>query len=141
MFLVSLGVPVDLDEILPAETKQKKLILPSSSVAAKSADSNSSSTAAGDGSRTSSSTKNKNSKNVKLVDVPAARILCSTSDIKLRAFTVDELKQHVNKLEKATKEASETLTYWLSKREAAMGDKEAFESVIENLVVYARKGR
>ncbi|KAL2124651.1 hypothetical protein VTJ04DRAFT_1016 [Mycothermus thermophilus] len=30
LFLVSLGVPVDLDEILPADTKQKKLVLPSS---------------------------------------------------------------------------------------------------------------
>ncbi|KAK3310018.1 uncharacterized protein B0T15DRAFT_546353 [Chaetomium strumarium] len=29
LFLVSLGVPVDLDEILPASSKQKKLVLPS----------------------------------------------------------------------------------------------------------------
>ncbi|KAL2271303.1 hypothetical protein VTJ83DRAFT_674 [Remersonia thermophila] len=33
LFLVSLGVPVDLDEILPAESKQKKLVLPSAASA------------------------------------------------------------------------------------------------------------
>ncbi|KAF3907747.1 hypothetical protein AA313_de0209420 [Arthrobotrys entomopaga] len=139
LFLVSLGVPVDLDEILPAGTKQKKLVLPSVSNLRKSSD-----TGRGDGdkaTRSSSRRRKEKDAQAKLVDVPSARILCSTSDLKLRAFTVDELEEHVKKLEEVTKEASETLTYWLGRREAAMGDKEAFERVIENLVEFAKKKR
>ncbi|KAF3901709.1 hypothetical protein ABW20_dc0108255 [Dactylellina cionopaga] len=139
LFLVSLGVPVDLDEILPADTKQKKLVLPSSSHARKSSD-----VGRGDGERsTRSSSRRRKEKEAqaKLVDVPSARILCSTSDVRLRAFTVGELEEHVKKLEEVTREASETLTYWLGRRETAMGDKEAFERVIENLVEFAKKKR
>ncbi|EWC45801.1 hypothetical protein DRE_05138 [Drechslerella stenobrocha 248] len=139
LFLVSLGVPVDLDEILPADTKQKKLVLPSSSSLRKSSD-----TARSDGdksARSSSRRRKEKDANMKLVDVPSARILCSTSDVKLRAFTTVELEEHVRKLEGVTKEASETLTYWLGRRETALGDKEAFERVIENLVEFAKKKR
>ncbi|KAK6520342.1 hypothetical protein TWF506_000616 [Arthrobotrys conoides] len=139
LFLVSLGVPVDLDEILPADTKQKKLVLPSSSHARKSSDTN-----RGDSDRSNrSSSRRRREKEAqsKLVDMPSARILCSTSEVRLRAFTVSELEEHVKKLEKVTREASETLTYWLGKRETALGDKEAFERVIENLVEFAKKKR
>ncbi|KAK6496566.1 hypothetical protein TWF481_001566 [Arthrobotrys musiformis] len=139
LFLVSLGVPVDLDEILPADTKQKKLVLPSSSHIRKSSD-----VGRGENDRSNrSSSKRRKEKEAqsKLVDIPSARILCSTSDVKLRAFTVSELEDHVKKLEEVTREASETLTYWLGKRETALGDKEAFERVIENLVEFAKKKR
>ncbi|KAK6345029.1 hypothetical protein TWF718_006969 [Orbilia javanica] len=139
LFLVSLGVPVDLDEILPADTKQKKLVLPSSSHTRKSSDAG-----RGDGDRSNrSSSRRRKEKEAqsRLVDMPSARILCSTSDVRLRAFTVGELEEHVKKLEEVTREASETLTYWLGKRETALGDKEAFERVIENLVEFAKKKR
>ncbi|KAJ6264372.1 hypothetical protein Dda_0518 [Drechslerella dactyloides] len=139
LFLVSLGVPVDLDEILPADTKQKKLVLPSSSSLRKSSDTARSSD--DKVSRSSSRRRNQKDVNLKLVDVPSARILCSTSDVKLHAFTVGELEEHVKRLEEVTREASETLTYWLGRRETALGDKEAFERVIENLVEFAKKKR
>ncbi|KAF3924226.1 hypothetical protein ABW21_db0203030 [Orbilia brochopaga] len=139
IFLVSLGVPVDLDEILPADTKQKKLVLPSSSSLRKSSDTGRSSDDRSN--RSSSRRRNQKDANIKLVDVPSARILCSTSDVKLRAFTVGELEDHVKRLEEVTREASETLTYWLGRRETALGDKEAFERVIENLVEFAKKKR
>ncbi|KAK6339004.1 hypothetical protein TWF696_009800 [Orbilia brochopaga] len=139
IFLVSLGVPVDLDEILPADTKQKKLVLPSSSSLRKSSDTARSSDDRSN--RSSSRRRNQKDANIKLVDVPSARILCSTSDVKLRAFTVGELEEHVKRLEEVTREASETLTYWLGRRETALGDKEAFERVIENLVEFAKKKR
>lgn len=137
LFLVSLGVPVDLDEILPAGTKQKKLVLPSSSSARKSSDNG-----ARDGERRSSSRRRKDKDGTpQLVDVPSARILCSTSDVKLKAYSVEELQEHVKRLEDVTMEASETLTYWLGKRDTAMGDKKTFEDVIENLIVFAKKKR
>lgn len=59
----------------------------------------------------------------------------------LSGLTVEELEEHVKELEKITSTASEVLTYWLRKREGAIGDKETFETVIESLVGYARKKR
>lgn len=59
----------------------------------------------------------------------------------LSGLTIEELKQHVKELEEITSTASEVLTYWLRKREGAIGDKETFETVIESLVGYARKKR
>jgi len=54
---------------------------------------------------------------------------------------VEELQAHIKKLEEITAVASEVLTYWLMKRDSAVGDKETFETVIESLVGYARKKR
>lgn len=54
---------------------------------------------------------------------------------------MEELQEHVRKLEETTKIASEVLTYWLAKRDGAIGDKETFETVIESLVGYAKKQR
>lgn len=56
-------------------------------------------------------------------------------------FTAQELREHIDKLQGLTNVASEVLTYWLKKRDGAMGDKETFETVIESLVGYARKTR
>lgn len=53
----------------------------------------------------------------------------------------DELREHVQKLESLTAKASEVLEYWLKRRDSALGDKEAFEGVIENLVKHARRVR
>lgn len=59
----------------------------------------------------------------------------------LSNFTANELYEHIQKLKEMTEIAGETLTYWLEKRNSAQGDKEAFETVIESLVGYARKKR
>ncbi|KAG0641568.1 hypothetical protein HOY80DRAFT_883078, partial [Tuber brumale] len=145
LFLVSLGVPVDLDEILPAETKQKKLVLPSVNIARKSIDESASRRNSRSRSRARRSTSSSRRKSgvigPEALDVPSARILCSTSDVALWGLTVEELKEHIKKLESITCTASEVLTYWLKKREGAISDKETFETVIESLVGYARKKR
>ncbi|KAI5807138.1 hypothetical protein EDC01DRAFT_638288 [Geopyxis carbonaria] len=144
LFLVSLGVPVDLDEILPAETKQKKLVLPSTSLPRKSTDSRPSSNRNSlSGSRSASKRRGEEKAQLQTeaLDISSARILCSTSDVALSNLTVDELREHISKLEKITQTASEALTHWLAKRDGAIGDKETFETVIESLVGYARKKR
>ncbi|CUS09034.1 unnamed protein product [Tuber aestivum] len=145
LFLVSLGVPVDLDEILPAETKQKKLVLPSVNIARKSIDGSASRRNSRSRSRVRRSTSSSRRKSgvigPEALDVPSARILCSTSDVALQGLTAQELKEHIKKLESITSTASEVLTYWLKKREGAISDKETFETVIESLVGYARKKR
>jgi len=144
LFLVSLGIPLDLDEILPTETKQKKLVLPSVHLPrhpdSDSRPSSRNSRRSGSQSRRKKAEGRTQIKSEAL-DIPSARILCSTSAVALRSFTVEELQEHVRKLEETTKTASEVLTYWLAKRDGAIGDKETFETVIESLVGYAKKQR
>jgi len=54
---------------------------------------------------------------------------------------MDELKEHVKKLESLVGTANEVLDYWTKKTDEKLGDREAFEGVIENLVKHARKTR
>ncbi|KAG5947444.1 hypothetical protein E4U53_006422 [Claviceps sorghi] len=154
LFLVSLGVPVDLDEILPA-SKQKKLILPSLNLRATSpmsGDSRSASRFRQDernGSSTSVDTQGKPTGFKKRkgpppepeLDLVAARYLCTTTDEALDGMTDEELKQHVGKLEAMQGTAQEVLEYWQKRADEKVGDREAFEGVIENLVKHARKVR
>ncbi len=155
LFLVSLGVPVDLDEILPA-SKQKKLILPSTGTRG---DSHSPSEGRRDSSRVrlkqdnassasidqqsthKSSRKRKGPPLPPELDLGATKMLCMTTDAALSNFDDDELRAHVRKLEELTSRASGALEYWLTRKDNALGDKEAFEGVIENLVKHARRVR
>jgi hypothetical protein len=53
----------------------------------------------------------------------------------------EELKIHLARLTEMTQSGKQVLQYWLRRKEAAVGDKEAFEGVIENLVRHARRVR
>lgn len=158
LFLVSLGVPVDLDEILPA-SKQKKLILPSTHPHHDSRSPRPSSDARPNGSvarlkhengssasvDSTSSTRGSRRRRGPLpapeLDMGATRLLCTVTDAALCSFTESELQSHIQKLQELTNRASEVLEYWLKRKDGALGDKEAFEGVIENLVKHARKVR
>jgi len=159
LFLVSLGVPVDLDEILPA-SKQKKLILPSihlnpsGSSPRTSSDSRSISRLKqneGNGSSTSLDSQGKPSRSdsrrrrtvipIPQLDLVSARQLCTITDEALNGLTLDELREHIQKLETMQLTAKEVLEYWTKKTDERLGDREAFEGVIENLVKHARKVR
>ena len=59
----------------------------------------------------------------------------------MEGFTDAELEAHVQRLEQLTHRGRELLQYWLRRKEAAVGDKEVFEGVIENLVRHARRVR
>ncbi|VBB72225.1 Putative protein of unknown function [Podospora comata] len=161
LFLVSLGVPVDLDEILPA-SKQKKLVLPSlhrstSNGSFQSGDSRSVSRVRAAASTTSvdsqgnlkppkaSKKQPQTSEGVdskeKSLDLLKARQLCMTTDEAMNGMTDKELRAHVERLEKMQFEAKDVLDYWQKKTDEKIGDREAFEKVIENLVKHARKAR
>ncbi|OAT09125.1 hypothetical protein BDBG_04684 [Blastomyces gilchristii SLH14081] len=161
VFLVSLGVPVDLDEILPA-SKQKKLVLPSINLEGNSQSSSNSATGApssaskakrdgqgrssgphGSGRSTSRSRppRRRGPEPPPELDLSAVRRLCATTDAALDNFADNELRQHISWLEQMTVRASEVLEYWLKRRDAQIGEKEAFEGVIENLVKHARQVR
>ncbi|KAL6403653.1 uncharacterized protein AUP68_13018 [Ilyonectria robusta] len=155
LFLVSLGVPVDLDEILPA-SKQKKLVLPSLHVSSTSprtssdsrsvsrlrqGEGNTSSTSVDTQGKPSASKKRKGPPPQPELDLVAARHLCMTTDEALNGMTNAELKTHVAKLEAMEWVAKEALEYWKKRTDEKLGDREAFEGVIENLVKHARKVR
>lgn len=159
LFLVSLGVPVDLDEILPA-SKQKKLILPSLHLNPSSSgsprnstdsrisrlkenDRNASSTSLdsqGKPSR-SDSRRRRGPPPAPQLDLVYARQLCTITHEAMNGLTMDELKEHVQKLEVMEATAKEVLDYWTKRTDEKLGDREAFEGVIENLVKHARKTR
>ncbi|ROW18118.1 hypothetical protein VPNG_00152 [Cytospora leucostoma] len=160
LFLVSLGVPVDLDEILPA-SKQKKLVLPSVHSPRTSSDSrrsqsktptrlrdpqqgqdgagnnNSSNNNSGDAPRTGTKRKAPPPE----FDLVSAKQLCSTTDEALGGMTDGELRAHVARLEAMEGTARGVLSYWQQRTDEQVGEREAFEGVIENLVKHARKTR
>ncbi|KAF1955345.1 hypothetical protein CC80DRAFT_415663 [Byssothecium circinans] len=155
LFLVSLGVPVDLDEILPA-SKQKKLILPSIHIPGEksprpSSDGrngalgrvkreNASSTSV-DSSASKSERKRKGPAPPPELDISSTTQLCATTDAALGNFTGEELRAHIQRLQELTSRANEVFEYWQKRKESAMGDKDAFEQVIESLVAHAKKLR
>ena len=153
LFLVSLGVPVDLDEILPA-SKQKKLVLPSLNIPSStsprtSSDSRSASRlrqGEGNGSSTSVDTQGKPKRRKGAapqpeLDMVAARHMCTTTDEALDGMTNEELKAHDTKLEALESTAKEVLEYWKKKTDEKIAEREMLEGVIENLVKHARKVR
>ena len=75
------------------------------------------------------------------LDLQATKMLCATTEAALSNMTDEELQAHVKRLEEASARASEVLEYWLKRRDSALGDQEAFEGVIENLVKHARRVR
>ena len=147
-----------MDEILPA-SKQKKLVLPSINARSDSPSpanggragsrvrlkqDNASSTSIDKGGAASTAGKKKGRKARDLapdLDIPAARLLCATTETALKGMTDDELREHFKRIQELEVRASEVLEYWLKKRDGALGEKEAFEGVIENLVRHARRVR
>ena len=67
--------------------------------------------------------------------------MCSVTDVAREGFTDDELQSHVKRLEALKVASNEALEYWVKKTDETIGDREAFEGVIENLVKHARKVR
>ncbi|KAG0159142.1 hypothetical protein PDIDSM_6663 [Penicillium digitatum] len=154
LFLVSLGVPVDLDEILPA-SKQKKLVLPSielegsgaKSPSARSAsqvrkeEGNDNNTEKGQAPPRPKAPPRRGAPPAPEMDLSAVRRLCATTDAALNGLTDSELRLHVQELNQVAQRASSVLEYWLKRRDGLVGEKEAFEGVIENLVSHVRRVR
>lgn len=155
LFLVSLGVPVDLDEILPA-SKQKKLVLPSLNVPStsprtssdsrsvsklKQGDANASSTSVDTQGKPSASKRKKGPPPPPELDVVAARHMCTATEEALNGMTDEEVKAHVAALEALQITAKEVLEYWQKRTDEKVSERETFEGVIENLVKHARKVR
>lgn len=161
LFLVSLGVPVDLDEILPP-SKQKRLVLPNINLPSgsprpstaldrlKDAPTGANSSTTSLDSKTGiPKPKPPSSKSLRTpkgpppppsFDLNAAALLCSTTSQALSVYSDAELKDHVFTLEVLNKKASGVLEYWVQRKDDGTKEKEALEGVIENLVGFV-KGR
>jgi len=156
LFLVSLGVPVDLDEILPP-SKQKRLVLPNINLSSTASPRHSTAIdRLKQGSANNSTTsidskgvaKSKQKRHTMLkgpppppdFDLNAAALLCSTTYEALANMLDDELRAHVVTLDDINGQASGVLEYWLMRRDEGVKEKEALEGVIENLVGFV-KGR
>ena len=157
LFLVSLGVPVDLDEVLP-RAPQKKLILPyTTPEAAQSASEQAGPTAAtsrdgtaepqtpaaGPGRGSSSRTpRRRGPPPPPAFDAHEARALgAATTEAAIGAMDDAELKARMQALDALVAQGQEVLQYWIRRKEMAVGEKEAFDGVIENLVRHARRVR
>ncbi|KAF2401590.1 hypothetical protein EJ06DRAFT_528769 [Trichodelitschia bisporula] len=160
LFLVSLGVPVDLDEILPA-SKQKKLVLPSTHLATEGRSPRASSderptdsvarlrSEANDSSASVDSTAGKRRTGkgrrdeavTPELDFGEAARVGDTTVARLDGMSDEELREHVGRLNELVEKAQQVLRFWEGRCEGAVKEKEAFEGVIENLVKHARKVR
>jgi len=156
LFLVSLGVPVDLDEILPP-SKQKRLVLPNINLSSTASPRHSTAIdRLKQGSANNSTTsldskgaaKSKQKRHTLLkgpppppdFDLNAAALLCSTTYEALANMLDEELRAHLVTLDDMNGRASGVLEYWLMRRDEGVKEKEALEGVIENLVGFV-KGR
>jgi hypothetical protein len=156
LFLVSLGVPVDLDEILPP-SKQKRLVLPNINLSSTASPRHSTAIdRLKQGSANNSTTsldskgaaKSKQKRHTMLkgpppppdFDLNAAAILCSTTYEALANMLDGELREHLIMLEDVNGRANDVLEYWLMRQHEGVKEKEALEGVIENLVGFV-KGR
>lgn len=158
LFLVSLGVPVDLDEILPP-SKQKRLVLPNINLPVGSPrpstalDRLRDQSGADNASSTSLDSKTgavKSSKSRRTAkgpppppdfDLNAAALLCSTTEQAMSVYSDSELKEHVMTLQVLNERASGVLEYWLQRKDEGVKEKEALEGVIENLVGFVKERR
>lgn len=60
----------------------------------------------------------------------SARQLCTITDEALNGLTIEELKEHVKKLEEMQGTAKEVLDYWTKQTDAKLGDREDRKSVV-----------
>ncbi|KAF5102620.1 hypothetical protein D0Z00_000330 [Geotrichum galactomycetum] len=146
LFMISLGVPLDLDEILPPTKNPKKLVLPNnskSSLASTSASASSRAATAASALPADTKPGDKNGENPLEVNtahnLSAWNHMAQVSELALQGMSTEELTEHITALNLAVKQATQTLTIWETKKAAAEKDKQDFESLIESLVDYAQK--
>ncbi|KAK9368530.1 hypothetical protein V1509DRAFT_623181 [Lipomyces kononenkoae] len=161
-YLVSLGVPVDLDQVLPARKRQEKLVvstrrsvlpsnrplsaresMPSNHSAERlnEVESNPPTRPASVPLPTSSSSRPDSPGPPPDFDADHARQLSRVSDTALKNMTAEELSAHVQELERVKIEASTVLAYWIDKRNSSAEDKMKYEGVIESSIEYAQRLR
>ncbi|TKA39060.1 hypothetical protein B0A54_09657 [Friedmanniomyces endolithicus] len=167
LFLVSLGVPVDLDEILPP-SKQKRLVLPninlgtSGDVEPRGGSSTTTtaverlreggandstvslgstgSTAAGTGKKGPRRQGGKGPPPPPDFELNSAALMCRVTEQAMLGYGDEELREFLATLERVNLRASEVLEHWVQRKDEGLREKEVLEGVVGNLVGFV-KGR
>ena len=164
LFLVSLGVPVDLDEILPP-SKQKRLVLPNINLGApgdaeprgsstttaverlREGGVNDSTVSLGSTGSTAGTGKKGPRRQVGKGPPPppdfelnAAALMCRVTEQAMQGYGDEELREFLGTLERVNLRASEVLEYWVQRKDEGFREKEVLEGVVGNLVGFV-KGR
>lgn len=148
LFLVSLGVPVDLDEVLPP-SNQKRLVLPNINLARsprasgtverlKAGSTNDSTASLGSSGRKAGGGRKKEAEPE--FDLNALTLLASTTEARLGGMEDGELVAHVDLIKGFLNEGQVAVKFWEGKVEEGRREKEALEGVIERVVGFV-KGR
>lgn len=155
ILLKDLGVPLDLDELLPRKEKKHFIIRRSQRSMEKSRKSG----AEGDGAANpaNAATEGKRGSDTPRDDSTSgsATPMALETEMKLDAWSrlveirkeqrermeVPELQELVVQLKEANEQAKEVLKQWTDKLELGYKNKEAFEAVVENMVGFAQKQR
>lgn len=147
LLLVSLGVPLDLDEILPNKNT-KRLVLPSSATTSKQQNDDAAKTESTETTTSSATTTSKqDSAEVEELNIETENSvskwqqLANVSVEACEGMDEAELQAHVENLKSAIQKAEPLFQKWETKKQAAEKDKEAFEGVIESLLEYAQRLR
>lgn len=149
LFMVSLGVPLDLDEILP-QKNTKKLVLPA--VRQRRRSRSRSRSRQDPASKTATNSKSANSKTGSTANTPPTpeddntdkllmdwSQLAAVSDLARGGMSHTELASHINALKSAMAQAQAMQAQWETKKAGAVKDKQDFEGLIESLVAYAQR--
>ncbi|KAK9446983.1 uncharacterized protein V1518DRAFT_422623 [Limtongia smithiae] len=137
-YLVALGMPVDLDEVLPSARAQERLVITSRT---KKVGATPSASTAQPSDTPALSTPLLAPPPPPEFDYDHARQLARVSDAALQLMTESELKAHLRALEDAKIAASIALAHWMDARSAAAQNKEYYESVIDSSIEYAQRVR
>ncbi|KAK7206143.1 hypothetical protein BZA70DRAFT_124789 [Myxozyma melibiosi] len=165
-YLVSLGMPVDLDQVLPTKQTQEKLVLSLKQKKRLSANAGGSQSTETTASRASSSSdkpitplshantatlqpthasapvsRTETPVAVPEFDVDRARQLSRVSVAALENMSTAELQSHVEELEQVKVDAAKYLAYWIDMRNTSEEDKAKYEGVIESSIEYAQRLR
>lgn len=137
LLLVSLGVPLNLDEILP-KANTKRLVLPTVASGRRRSSGAASKPAGAAGASSDKQTPEDDDEEQRLWQWHQ---LATVSAEARDNMADDALEAHLESLKEAIPAAKAVLEAWTAKKESAVKDKEAFEGVIESLVEYAQRVR
>jgi hypothetical protein len=148
LLLLSLGIPLDLDEILPKKNT-KRLVLPATRTVTNSnnqstkslTDNKPSSLSKVDG-RDEKTEKEKEALEQETdTNLSDWHQLANVSVAALEGMAEKDLEHHISKLNATLIDAQKLYDKWQELKEASLHDKETFEGVIESLLEYAQRLR
>ncbi|EEB07186.1 fungal protein [Schizosaccharomyces japonicus yFS275] len=120
LFLINMGLPVNLDELIPASHKtsrQRPGVVRLSTVQPTPLE------------------------NEPVLDLVQARRLCAVTPEALANRSLEALKQHMAILEETLTTAESLAQFWIDKKDSAVNEKQLYEAVVDDLVHHSKRQR